>query len=80
MDLLPGSLPLFGLWTTWFNPLWLVAVGVAIAVVLIGHLMNLVLCIMSGVVHGLRLNCIEFLKWSLPEEGHLFTAFSKRAR
>ena len=33
MDLLPGSLPLFAVWTTWFNPLWMVAVGAAIAAV-----------------------------------------------
>lgn len=52
----------------------------AIAIVLLGHTLNLVLCIMSGVVHGLRLNCIEFFKWGLPEEGHMFRAFAKRAR
>jgi V/A-type H+-transporting ATPase subunit I len=52
----------------------------AIGIVILGHTLNLLLSIMSGVVHGLRLNCIEFFKWSLPEEGHLFTAFAKKAR
>jgi V/A-type H+-transporting ATPase subunit I len=52
----------------------------AIAIMFLGHTLNLLLSIMSGVVHGLRLNCIEFFKWSLPEEGYLFTAFAKKAR
>lgn len=52
----------------------------AIIIVFLGHSLNLMLGIMSGVVHGLRLNCIEFFKWSLPEEGHLFKAFAKKAR
>ena len=53
---------------------------VAIGIVILGHTLNLLLSIMSGVVHGLRLNCIEFFKWSLPEEGYLFKAFAKKAR
>lgn len=52
----------------------------AIAIVILGHTINLMLGIMSGVVHGLRLICIEFFKWSLPEEGYLFKAFAKKAR
>jgi V/A-type H+-transporting ATPase subunit I len=52
----------------------------AIGIVLVGHALNLLLSVMSGVVHGLRLNCIEFFKWALPEEGYLFTPFAKRAR
>jgi vacuolar-type H+-ATPase subunit I/STV1 len=31
-------------------------------------------------VHGLRLNVIEFFNWSLPEEGALFHAFSRKAQ
>jgi V/A-type H+-transporting ATPase subunit I len=53
---------------------------VAIGIVILGHTLNLLLSIMSGVVHGLRLNCIEFFKYSLPEEGYLFKAFAKKAR
>ena len=52
----------------------------AIGIVFLGHTLNLILSIMSGVVHGLRLNCIEFFKWSLPDEGYLFKAFAKKAR
>ena len=53
---------------------------VAIAIVILGHTLNLLLSIMSGVVHGLRLNCIEFFKWSLPDEGYSFTPFAKKAK
>ncbi len=52
----------------------------AIGIVILGHTLNLLLSLMSGVVHGLRLNCIEFFKWSLPEEGYLFEAFAKKAK
>jgi V/A-type H+-transporting ATPase subunit I len=52
----------------------------AIGILLLGHTLNLLLSIMSGVVHGLRLNCIEFFKWSLPEEGYLFSAFARKGR
>jgi V/A-type H+-transporting ATPase subunit I len=49
------------------------------AVILIaGHGINLVLGLMGGVVHGLRLNCIEFFNWSLTEEGYPFQAFQKK--
>ncbi len=53
---------------------------VAIGIFLLGHTLNFLLCIMSGVVHGLRLNCIEFFKWGLPEEGYLFSAFARRSQ
>lgn len=51
----------------------------AIVILLVGHSVNLLLGIMSGVVHGLRLNCIEFFNWSLTEEGQPFKPFSKKA-
>lgn len=47
-------------------------------ILLIGHALNLGLGLMSGVVHGLRLNYIEFYKWGLPEEGIAFRAFARR--
>lgn len=50
----------------------------AVLVVVFGHGLNLALAIMSGVVHGLRLNCIEFFGWSLPEEGYPFERFCKK--
>ena len=52
----------------------------AIGILFLGHTLNLLLGIMGGVVHGLRLNCIEFFKWSLPEEGYLFSAFAKKGK
>ncbi len=51
----------------------------AVLIVVLGHGVNLMLGIMSGVVHGLRLNCIEFFSWSLKEEGYPFKAFCKKA-
>jgi V/A-type H+-transporting ATPase subunit I len=53
---------------------------VGLFVLLIGHTINFAMGIMSGVVHGLRLNVIEFFNWSLHEEGDRFQAFAKRAR
>jgi V/A-type H+-transporting ATPase subunit I len=50
----------------------------AFLILLLGHGLNFLLGLMSGVVHGLRLNCIEFFNWSLPEEGYLFRAFQKK--
>lgn len=51
----------------------------AIVAVVFGHGLNFALAIMSGVVHGLRLNCIEFFGWSLPDEGYPFEPFRKRS-
>lgn len=49
-------------------------------IVLIGHGMNFALSMMSGFIHGLRLNYIEFFNWGLPEEGSTFNVFSKKER
>lgn len=51
----------------------------ALLVLLIGHGLNLTLALMSGFVHGLRLNFIEFFRWCVPEEGHPFQAFARKA-
>lgn len=51
----------------------------AVLVVTLGHGLNLTLAVMSGVVHGLRLNCIEFFGWGLPEEGYPFQPFNRKA-
>ncbi|MEM6536464.1 MAG: V-type ATP synthase subunit I [Pseudomonadota bacterium] len=47
-------------------------------ILILGHGLNLALGIVSGVVHGLRLNYIEFFKWGFDEEGYAFTPFSKK--
>jgi V/A-type H+-transporting ATPase subunit I len=49
----------------------------AIIILLVGHALNLLLGIISGFVHGLRLNYIEFFKWAISEEGYPFIAFRK---
>ncbi len=45
----------------------------------LGHTMNFVLAVVGGLVHGLRLNCIEFFSWSLTDEGYPFKAYEMRA-
>jgi len=50
----------------------------AILILLAGHLLNLLLAVLSGVVHGLRLNYIEFYNWALSGEGYAFQPFKKR--
>jgi V/A-type H+-transporting ATPase subunit I len=60
-----------------FKGIWVL---IGILVLLIGHSINFAMGIMSGVVHGLRLNVIEFFNWSLHEEGERFEAFAKKAR
>ena len=50
---------------------------VALVILLVGHTLNFVLAIVSGFVHGLRLNLIEFFNWSIDEEGVPFEPFSK---
>ncbi len=53
--------------------------GLLLAIVFfaLGHGLNLLLGISGGVIHGLRLNVIEFFNWGLPEEGRLFKAFKR---
>jgi V/A-type H+/Na+-transporting ATPase subunit I len=55
-----------------------VGILLAILVLVFGHVVNLALGIMSGVVHGLRLNFIEFFGWSFSDEGYPFKAFARR--
>ncbi|MCF6205026.1 MAG: ATPase [Methylococcaceae bacterium] len=50
----------------------------SILILILGHSLNLMLCLMSGVVHGLRLNFIEFYNWSVSDEGYAFKAFSNK--
>ncbi len=49
-----------------------------VLILLLGHLLNFVLTVISGVIHGLRLNLIEFYNWSLADEGYAFQPFAKR--
>lgn len=52
----------------------------AILVLILGHGLNLVLGIMGGVVHGLRLNLIEFFSWSISDEGSAFIPFNRKEK
>lgn len=54
------------------------AVPIAILVLLFGHGINLVLAVISGFVHGLRLNFIEFFNWGLSGEGIPFQPFLRK--
>jgi len=56
-----------------------VGVLLALIVLILGHAINFLLGLMGGVVHGLRLNCIEFLGWSLDHDGYSFRPFRKKA-
>ena len=49
----------------------------ALLILALGHGLNLVLGISSGVIHGLRLNVIEFFNWGLEEEGTLYKPFKQ---
>lgn len=51
---------------------------VAFIILLVGHTLNFVLSLVSGFVHGLRLNLIEFFNWGIPDEGIPFRPFSRR--
>lgn len=50
---------------------------IAILVLVIGHTINIGLGLIAGVVHGLRLNVIEFFNWGLKDEGTPFRPFKK---
>jgi V/A-type H+-transporting ATPase subunit I len=55
-----------------------IGILVAGAVLVAGHGLNFVLSVASGVVHGLRLNFIEFFKWGVWDEGEPFRPFARR--
>ncbi len=52
----------------------------ALLIALLGHTLNFVLAVASGFIHGLRLNFIEFFRWSITEEGHPFRAFARKEK
>lgn len=49
----------------------------AFLVLFLGHTVNLMLGLASAVIHGLRLNVIEFFNWGLKEDGSLFKPFRR---
>ncbi len=57
-------------------PLWLSAISCPLILVF-GHTINVVLCIMGGVIHGLRLNFIESYHWGFEGGGRIYNPFRK---
>jgi V/A-type H+-transporting ATPase subunit I len=51
----------------------------AVLILICGHSMNIVLGIMGGVVHGLRLNFLEWYRWCYEGDGLPFKPFRKIA-
>jgi V/A-type H+-transporting ATPase subunit I len=49
----------------------------AIVIILFGHLFNIVLSVMGGITHGLRLNFLEWYHYSFEGEGKPFQALAK---
>jgi len=47
----------------------------AVLVLLAGHLVNFLLGIMGGVIHGLRLNFLEWYRWCFEGDGLPFKPF-----
>ncbi|MGA7965294.1 MAG: V-type ATP synthase subunit I, partial [Gammaproteobacteria bacterium] len=52
----------------------------AIMIAILGHTLNFSLAVAGGFIHGLRLNFIEFFRWSISEEGHPFVAFARKEK
>ena len=52
----------------------------ALFILVFGHALNLGLSFATAVVHSLRLNLIEYLHWSLEDEGHPFRPFLRKER
>ena len=52
----------------------------ALLIALLGHTLNFVLAVAGGFIHGLRLNFIEFFRWSITEEGRPFSPFARKEK
>jgi len=52
----------------------------AILILVFGHAINLLLGVMGGVVHGLRLNFLEWYRWCFEGDGLVFKPFRKIAK
>lgn len=57
-----------------------VGIFFAFLMLFLGHAVNLLLGLASALIHGLRLNVIEFFNWGLKEEGSLFKPFRRSER
>lgn len=50
---------------------------IAVIIVILGHSINILLSVMSGVIHGLRLNFLEWYHYSFDGGGKLFQPLKK---
>ncbi|PKN62331.1 MAG: hypothetical protein CVU57_24865 [Deltaproteobacteria bacterium HGW-Deltaproteobacteria-15] len=48
---------------------------IAALILIVGHLVNLLLGIMGGVIHGLRLNFLEWYRWCFVGDGVVYKPF-----
>ncbi|MDD5204349.1 MAG: hypothetical protein PHS17_02955, partial [Desulfobacterales bacterium] len=48
---------------------------IAAVILILGHLVNLLLAIMGGVIHGLRLNFLEWYRWCFVGDGVVYKPF-----
>lgn len=55
----------------------IVPVVFGVLILVAGHAVNLVLCIMGGVIHGLRLNFLEWYHYSFEGGGKIFNPLRK---
>ncbi|MFC1745746.1 V-type ATP synthase subunit I [Candidatus Riflebacteria bacterium] len=59
----------------WEVPIPGLGIFLAITIFFVGHLITLGLGIMGGVIHGLRLNFLEWYRWSFDGDGRPFKPF-----
>ena len=58
----------------------IIGTTLGVIVLIFGHSLNVVLGIMGGLIHGLRLNFIEFTNWALDGEGYPFKPFESKEK
>jgi V/A-type H+-transporting ATPase subunit I len=52
-----------------------IAIILGVLVIVFGHILNIALCLMGAVIHGLRLNFLEYYRWSFDGDGKPFKPF-----
>jgi V/A-type H+-transporting ATPase subunit I len=52
----------------------------AVPLLFVGHFINLLLGVMGGVIHGLRLNFLEWYRWCFEGDGLVYRPFRKTIR
>ena len=50
----------------------------AVPILIAGHFVNLMLAVMGGIVHGLRLNFLEWYRWCFVGDGLIYKPFRLR--